>query len=343
VKDHNTPFVSVLIPIRNEETYIQGTLGTVLSQIYPTELIEILIIDGMSTDGTRAIITEIQECNPDRFIRLLDNPKKIVPTGLNIALRQARGDVIIRVDGHCEIAKDYVRQCVDLLSQKDADNVGGRMTAIASSSFGEAVATATSTPFGVGGARFHYSDEEEWVDTVYLGAWYKTLFKEIGCFDEELVRDQDDEFNYRLRSVGGKILLSPKIKSRYFPRSTPRSLWRQYYLYGFWKVRVLQKHTGQMRPRQFVPPTFVASLIFTSVISPFSTYGFMSMMLIICAYLIANLSSSILTAAKRGWCYFRFLPAVFAILHLSYGVGFLVGLLRFANRWNDKLGRVPEF
>jgi succinoglycan biosynthesis protein ExoA len=150
--------------------------------------------------------------------------------------------MIVRVDGHTIIAPDYVEKCVQALIKSGAENAGGKMNAVSTTPFGQVVVAATSSPFGVGGARFHYSDQEEWVDTVYLGAWRREVFEKIGLFDEELVRDQDDEFNYRLREYGGKILLSPEIKSEYTVRSTPPALWKQYFQYGFWKVRVLQKH-----------------------------------------------------------------------------------------------------
>ena len=195
------------------------------------------------------------------------------------------------------------------------------MNAIGINAFGKALAIATSTPFGIGGGRFHYSNKEEWVDTVYMGAWHRRVFEQIGLFDEELARDQDDEFNYRLRAAGGRILLSPKIRSEYSVRSSPSALWRQYFQYGFWKVRVLQKHPRQMSLRQFVPPAFVASLLISvllcflpsSLISyslnpyPFS---FIPFFMILSCYLIANLSASIIIAAKK-------VGSIFLCFHLS--------------------------
>ena len=177
---------------------------------------------------------------------LLDNPGQIVPTGINAALKIARGSIIIRIDGHTAIAPDYIAQCVRALEQSKADNVGGRMDAVGSNAFARAVALATSSPFGIGGSRFHYSQKEEWVDSVYMGAWRRDAFEKYGLFDEELVRNQDDEFNYRMRKQGGKILLNPKIKSNYTVRCSAVKLFRQYYQYGFWKVRVFQKHPSQM-------------------------------------------------------------------------------------------------
>lgn len=335
------PFISLLMPVRNEGAYIRHSLEAVLNQDYPQEQIEILIADGLSTDGTRRIIQEYQAEHPN--IRLIDNPGRIVPTGINAALRRARGEIIIRVDGHTLIAPDYVSRCVEALQRSGAENVGGRMDAVGEGAFAGAVVLATSSPFGVGGARFHYSEKEEWVDTVYMGAWPRRVFEEIGLFDEELVRDQDDEFNYRLREHGGKILLSPKIKSKYTVRSTPKALWKQYFQYGFWKVRVLQKHPRQMRPRQFVPPAFAAGLLGAGILAVLFPWGRFLLLAVAGSYLLANLAASLLTASKNGWRHLPLLPLVYAILHLSYGLGFLAGLVKFAHRWGDKHGKVPAF
>jgi cellulose synthase/poly-beta-1,6-N-acetylglucosamine synthase-like glycosyltransferase len=376
-------FVSIVFPIRNESAYIEKSLCAILSQDYPPHYMEILIADGMSTDNTREIISNIANQHPKYPIRVLDNPGKFVPTGLNLAIQRARGEILIRVDGHTVISPDYVSQCVAALHRSGADNVGGRMNALGSNLFGKVVALATSTSFGIGGGRFHLSDQEEWVDTVYMGAWPRQVFERIGLFDEELVRDQDDEFNYRLRAEGGKILLSPKIKSEYTVRSSPSSLWHQYFQYGYWKVRVLQKHPRQMSLRQFVPPVFVLALILSlfsflysliSLIHPSSFINhpspFLLSLLIPLLYLLANLSASLwivvtkllqplspiphspssinhdpLTISHSTFPinYYLFLPLVFAILHLSYGSGFLLGLVKFASRWGDKQGKVPHF
>jgi succinoglycan biosynthesis protein ExoA len=338
----NSP-VSILMSIRDEEDYIQRSLEAVMTQDYPVDSLEIIISDGISTDNTHKTIAEFSVLHPQPKIHILENPGKIVPTGMNLALRQAKGEIIIRVDGHTVIAPDYVRQCVDTLQRTNADNVGGKMNAFGNNLFGKTVAMATSTTFGTGGGRFHYSDKEEWVDTVYMGAWHRRVFEKIGLFDEELVRDQDDEFNYRLREHGGQILLTPVIRSDYTVRSTPRALWQQYYQYGFWKVRVLQKHPRQMSLRQFVPPGSVLALLICILLSLFFPWGVWLLGGMVGAYLLASLTASLWAAARRGWSSLMLLPPVFAILHLSYGLGFLVGLLKFANRWGDKQGKTPNF
>jgi succinoglycan biosynthesis protein ExoA len=336
---NNINRISILIPVRNEAKYIRACLESIYAQDYPhRDQMEIIIAGGTSTDNTRTIVESIP--NPGIPLYWVNNPAQIVPTGLNLAIQRAAGAIIIRIDGHTTIASDYVSQCVEALQRTGADNAGGRMDAIGNTPFGETVAAATSTPFGVGGSRFHYSDQEEWVDSVYLGAWRREVFEKIGLFDEELVRDQDDEFNYRLREYGGKILLSPKIKSIYTVRSSPKALWRQYYQYGCWKVRVLQKHPRQMSPRHFVPPAFTAALIGSVLLTLMLSSGWILLTLVAGSYLFANLSSSILTAGRKGWKHLPLLPITFAILHLSYGTGFLAGLVKFSNRWRDKQGNI---
>jgi succinoglycan biosynthesis protein ExoA len=341
---NDTPRVSVTVvmAVRNEGGYIRQSLGAVLAQDYPQELVEVVVADGMSSDDTRATIQTYQATHPT--LKLIDNPGLIVSTGLNAAIREAHGDVIVRVDGHTVIEPDYVRSCVDELLASGADNVGGRMTGIGHGSFAQAVTLATSCPLGVGGARFHYSDEREWVDTVYLGAWKRSLFDSMGLFDEELVRDQDDELNYRLLDLGGRVLLSPRIKSSYVVRSKPRRLFSQYFQYGFWKVRVMQKHPRQMRLRHFVPPVFVLALATLTGLSFGSRAARRGLALLLFSYLpvIAVVSRGI--SKDQDPKVARYVPAVFPLLHVGYGTGFLWGLVRFAGRWartQDEFNMAP--
>jgi succinoglycan biosynthesis protein ExoA len=322
------PFVTVIMPVRQEAAFIAHSLGAVLAQDYPRDRFEIIVADGRSSDGTCEIVRALQVSHPN--LRLVENPGLIVPTGLNVAIHHARGDVIVRVDGHTEIAPDYVRECVATLRRTGADNVGGCMNAVGVGAFGEAVALATSTPFGVGNARFHYSNREDLVDTVYMGAWPRDVFTRIGLFDEALVRDQDDEFNYRLLEHGGRIWLNPGIRSRYVARSTARGLWRQYFQYGYWKVRVMQKHPKQMRYRQFIPALFVASCAAALLAAPFSALAAIVLVLTITSYFVANVFASVATAGRRGWRHLFRLPVIFCILHVAYGAGFLVGLMKFS-------------
>ncbi|HWC64859.1 MAG TPA: glycosyltransferase, partial [Thermoanaerobaculia bacterium] len=270
---------------------------------------------------------------PEVAVTVVDNPEGIVPTGMNRAIAVARGDVVVRVDGHTIVDPDYVRQCVSALRRSGAQNVGGRMTAVGEGAFARAVAAATSSRFGVGGARFHYSGREEWVDTVYMGAWPKSVLDALGGFDPEMVRDQDDELNYRLRERGGRILLCPLIRSRYFNRPTVRSLARQYFQYGWWKVRVMQKHPRQMRPRQFAPPALAAGLGAAAAASLVWRPAVGALALLAGTYAAADLAASA-AAARRSGASPLLVGVAFATLHLSYGFGFLSGLARFWNRWD---------
>jgi glycosyltransferase involved in cell wall biosynthesis len=246
------PTVSLILPIRNEATHIRGCLQSIAQQDFPHEQMEIIIADGLSTDDTKEVVEAFKPS--DIPLIWLDNPGKIVPTGLNLAIRQARGEIIIRVDGHTILAPDYVRECVRALQRSKAENVGGRMKPVGKNTFGKAVALATSSPFGIGGGRFHYSTQEEWVDTVYLGACPKEVFQKVGLFDEELVRDQDDEFNYRLREAGGKILLSPMINSWYSVRSQPKDLWRQTINMAYGRCAFFRSIPGKCAGASLYPP-----------------------------------------------------------------------------------------
>jgi glycosyltransferase involved in cell wall biosynthesis len=251
------PLVSVVIPMRNEASSINTLLDGVLAQDYPRERLEVLVVDGDSEDDSAAVVEAYAA--RDARVRLLRNPRRIVPTALNIAIRAASGSIICRIDGHTRIATDYERVGVETLQRTGADNVGGPMRAVGGGWFGDAVAAATTSRFGIG-SYFHYGTEEREVDTVYLGMWPRRVFEHVGLFDEELVRNQDDEFNYRLRKSGGRVLLTPAMRSWYQNRQSLTGLLRQYYQYGQWKVRVLQKHPRQMSWRHFVPPAFVAAL-----------------------------------------------------------------------------------
>jgi hypothetical protein len=271
----------------------------------------------------------------------VDNPGRIVPTGFNAALARAGGEVIVRVDGHTIIAPDYVSECVSALAASGADNVGGRMDAEGGGPVATAIALATSSPFGVGNSQFHYATGEHWVDTVYLGAWPRTVFERIGPFDAEMVRNQDDEFNYRLNAAGGRILLTDRIRSRYYSRASLRTLFRQYRQYGLWKVRVLQKHPRQMRARQFVPPVFAAAVLGGAALAPVSRAGRSAWLGALAAYALAALGASLSLARRSSWRHLPVLPAAFAAMHAGYGTGFLAGLVKFRRRWGDRTGEVP--
>lgn len=332
------PTVSLLIAMHNEEKFIEGCLSSICKQNYSAEKIEVYILDGLSSDSSQEIV--------GRFIQgkehysLLPNPKITQSAAWNLGIEKSKSNLIAIVSAHSVLASDYVSNAVETYLRTGADMVGGPMTAFGEGGVAKAVSIATSNPFGVGGARFHYTDKEEIVDTVYMGFCSRNLYVKIGGFDEEMVRNQDDELSYRILDHGGKIICNPAIKSQYYNRATLKSLWRQYFQYGLYKVRVLQKHPRQIRMRQFAPPAFVLAL-FCSVFLATSPFLRSLSLVIPLFYFFANLGISLLTASKRGWRSLPLLPIIFSILHLSYGFGFLVGLFKFWNRWGDKTGKVP--
>lgn len=334
------PSVTVIMPVYNEARYIERSLHSVLAQDYPSEKIEIIVSDGMSTDGTRQVVQRLQEAC--QRIRLIDNPGRIAPTGLNAALRQASGEVVVRVDGHCEIDEEYVKTCVRHIQEDGVDGVGGAIETIGENRLSQAIAVAMSSEFGVGGSLFRtlakypfFENQSRLVDTIPFPAYSRQIIEKAGFYDEELVRNQDDEYNYRIRELGGKLLLSADIRPRYYSRSSLRSLWRQYYQYGFWKVRVLQKHPRQMQIRQFIPPLFVLGLASLLLLAPWSKVTALGLAVYLGLYLLVNLAASFWEASRRGWKYLPYLPIINAILHFSYGLGFGIGLVHFRKRWRN--------
>jgi succinoglycan biosynthesis protein ExoA len=328
------PRVSVVMPVRNEAGFIRRGLQAVLAQDYPAGLLEVIVADGRSDDGTREIVSGIARRDPR--VVLLDNAGRIVATGLNQALEVATGDVIVRVDGHCEIAPDYVRRCVEHLAQEDVEGVGGPLETVGHTATARAIAAAMSSRFGVGDSAFRtVKGRSQLVDTIAFPAYPRRVLERAGPFDAELVRNQDDEYNYRIRKMGGRLLLAADVRSRYYSRSTFASLWRQYFEYGYWKVRVLQKHPRQMRARQFVPPAFVLALAGAALAAPWRI-GQLGAAALIGTYLAANAAAALAVAVRhRRPLLAPPISAAFAVLHVSYGVGFIAGLVRFRNRWSE--------
>jgi succinoglycan biosynthesis protein ExoA len=321
------------MPVYNEAAFIERSLGAVLAQLYPAQRLEVLVVDGGSTDATTALVAAIAA--RDKRVRLLHNPRRIQAAAMNIALDHAQGDVIVRVDGHTIIAADYVRQCVDRLRETGAQNVGGPQRFEATTPFGRAIAAAYRSPFSVP-SRFTVSRRAEYVDTVYLGAWPREVFEQVGRFDESLAVNEDYEFNYRIRRAGGRIYLSPNIRSRYYGRQTPGALWRQFFRYGTWKCRVLAQHPRSVKLRHLVAPAFVAALAGGGVIGAFSRPVRRLWTLVIALYAAANAIASLREAARAGWSLMLRLPLVFAIIHLAWGSGFWSAILRrvVRGRWS---------
>jgi len=322
------PVVTVVIPCRNERLFIGPCLDSIQSNDYPQDKLEIIVADGMSDDGTRDILLDYT--TRYQSIRVVDNPGRIVSTGLNRAIKLARGEIILRMDAHTEYAAAYIRQCVTVLLETGADNVGGAWRTQASGILQKAIALAFHSPFSTGGARSHKVDYEGDIDTVIYGCWWRAKLLELGMFDEELVRNQDDELNLRITRSGGKLWQSARIKSCYRPRPSLKGLWRQYTQYGYWKVRVIQKHKQAASWRHLVPGVWLGGSLLLALLAPFNQLAAGLLVATILLYVVANLLFSMLTCWRREhWRQILVVPAVFAVYHLSYGYGFLRGLLDF--------------
>jgi succinoglycan biosynthesis protein ExoA len=322
------PAVSVIVPCRNEAGHIEHALETILHQQVPRGGFEVLVADGMSTDQTRSILKRFAEQHAN--LRVIDNPAQFVSPGLNLAIRAARGEIIVRMDLHTEYAPDYLVECVSTLLTTKADNVGGPARTRSNGYLQGAICTAYHSPFSCGGAAFHDIRYEGYVDTVTYGCWKKCTLERLGLFDEELVRNQDDELNLRLARSGGKIWQAPGIRSWYYPRASLAALFRQYAQYGYWKVRVIQKHRLPASWRHLVPGLFVAAAGASLTLAPFSRLFRLMFLLIVGTYLLANLLAAILTCSRSpNRKYLPIIPLIFACYHLGYGYGFLRGLLDF--------------
>jgi glycosyltransferase involved in cell wall biosynthesis len=322
------PKVSIIVPCRNEFPYLKNFLDSILRQDFPQNEFEIIVADGRSDDGTREFLEMYRADNYN--LKIIDNGLKIVSTGLNKAIKIAQGEIIIRMDVHTEYAPDYIKQCVAALEQTRADNVGGPARTKAKGYIQKAVQLAYHAPFAVGGARFHDIHYEGYVDTVTYGCWKKSTLEEIGLFDEELVRNQDDELNLRIIRVGGKIWQSPKIMSWYHPRNSLSDLFGQYMQYGYWKVRVIQKHKIPASIRHLVPGAFVGALIVMSIFSPWSETLFQILKGLVAIYMSLNIFASFIACGKISNIRFLpIMPIVFSVYHFGYGYGFLRGLEDF--------------
>lgn len=322
--------LSIIIPTYNEEAYIEECLKSLEVQTYDLNLFEVIIVDGGSTDNTLKKIIRFKEKSKLNIL-IKENKNKTAPYAMNIGIKAAKGEIIIRIDGHAYVEKEFLEKCVDTLKRNsDVCCVGGRIETISKNDIGEVISLAMSSPFGVGDAKFRYSNEETYVDTLAFGAYKKNIFDEIGLFDEEFVRNQDDELNYRVIKSGNKILLNPDIKSYYYSRNSLKKLYNQYFQYGYWKIKVIKKHKNISSLRQLIPAIFILSITSFFLLSFLNNLFTYILMFELILYGIFSLIFSVkkLKFMKKK-SYLLKMPIIFCILHVSYGVGYIFGIFDF--------------
>ena len=326
-----TAFVSIIVPCRNEGRFIDRCLRSISASDYPRDQIEILVVDGMSKYGTRAQIAVNTERDPR--IVLIDNEARTAPAAMNLGIARARGTILLRMDAHCEYPADYIPRLVRALDEHQADNVGG-ITEVLPAGPGpvaHAIALALASAAGVGDSYFRIgAAEPRWVDTVSFGCWRRETFTKVGLFDESLPRNQDDEFNMRLRRAGGRILLLPDVVTRYFARERLGQLWQMFSQYGFYKPLAALRSGAPLQLRQFAPSALVIALVTGALLAPFSWWGVGFLSVVAGAYAVFLLVASLRVARTHGMRVAAAFAAALVTMHIAYGVGFLRGTWRFA-------------
>jgi cellulose synthase/poly-beta-1,6-N-acetylglucosamine synthase-like glycosyltransferase len=322
--------VSVIVPCLNEQETIQQLLEAVYHQTYPINEIEVIIADGLSTDHTREVINTFQLRHPDLAIKIIDNKKRIIPSGLNRAIEVAQGDFIIRMDAHSIPDSDYIKHCVDGLENNIGDNIGGiwKIHPGANTSIAKSIAVAAAHPFAVGDALYRIGGVAQEVDTVPFGAFRRKLIDKIGMFDETLLTNEDYEFNTRVRQSGGKVWMNPSIQSVYFARSRLKELATQYWRYGYWKAQMLRRYPKTIRYRQVIPPLFVSAMISLGLFSIIWVVARWMLAIIVILYILVIYTVGFRMSIKNKDIFMLLgVPLAIATIHLSYGSALLWGLL----------------
>jgi glycosyltransferase involved in cell wall biosynthesis len=317
-----TPLVTIAMPCLDEAAFIEACLRSVQAQTYPRDRIEILVADGGSTDLTREILARLAAA--DSRIRVIDNPDRIQAAGLNRILAEARGDVIVRMDVHCEYAPDYVEKCITILERTGADNVGGAQRCRGRTEFEQAVCAALTSPLGVGGAAYRSSDNEGFVDTVFLGAYRRGVFDRIGPWDQGAITNEDAELNQRLVSAGGRIYLGREIVVHYTPRGSLGSLSCQYYRYGSGRARTLLKHRRFLSIRPALPFLAVATGLLLLVTLPWIE----ATLFVVAPAAVAFGLEAIRVGSSGGLRRAALVGVILPVIVASHGVGFGAGLAR---------------
>lgn len=317
------PFVTIAMPCLDEERYIEACLASVLAQDYPADLLEVVIADGGSRDRTRAIVARIAAAEPR--VSLVENPARIQAAGMNEAIRRAKGDVVVRMDVHCEYATDYVRRCVEALERTGADNAGGAQRARAETPFQRALCAALGSPLGVGGAKYRSAEAEGFVETVFLGAFRRTVFERVGLYDPRAVTNEDADLNERLTAAGGRIYLSRQVVVHYAPRDSLRRLAVQYFRYGRGRARTILKHRRVPSLRPVLP--FLMALAATVLIAVPAHHPVVPFAALV--YLMLTAFEAVRVGWRLGLAGLLTVWVIFPVLHFSHGAGVAAGLVHY--------------
>ena len=320
------PTVSIIVPSHNEEKRIRFLLDAIFAQTYPRELLAVTIADGHSTDRTREVVAAFQQEHPDLQLRVVENNVRSIPAGLNQAIAASQGEIILRLDAHSGPHPEYVEKAVAALEAGKGENVGGvwEIRPGAETWIAKSIAVAAAHPLGVGDALYRHAKEAAVVDTVPFGAWRRSLTEKIGGFDESLLANEDYEFNARIRQQGGKIWLDPAIRSVYFARATLGALAKQYFRYGFWKLKMLRRYPATLRWRQALPPLFVLSLAGAGLLAlVWPVFAWLAGFELLGYFGILGLASLRLGWQRREAFLVVGVPVAITVMHFSWGVGFL--------------------
>jgi succinoglycan biosynthesis protein ExoA len=318
--------VSLIIPCYNEEKRIRNLLDALLVQTYPLDAVEVVIADGVSSDRTLNEISVFQKTHPELAVRVVENNARTIPAALNRAIEASGGEFIVRLDAHSAPYPDYIEKSVEALAAGTADNVGGvwEIHPGADNWIARSIAVAAAHPLGVGDALYRHARQAAYVDTVPFGAFRRSLLDKVGKFDESLLTNEDYEFNARIRQSGGRVWLNPQIRSRYFSRASLGDLARQYWRYGLWKWQMLRRYPATLRWRQALPPLFVFVALVLLVLSFFLPMAaFLFSIQVGFYFLVLLLAGLHKTLALKNISLVLGLPLAIAVMHFSWGTGFL--------------------
>lgn len=320
------PLVSVVIPMFNERENISVCLESLFAQDYPAEKTEICVVDGASTDGSGEVVQKYMAVHPN--VKLLSNPDRITPKGLNIGIKATSGEVIIILGAHTKVEQDFIARNIRHMRRQSVPCVGGTQINLGETYMQQAIGFAMGSPFGIMSAPYRYRKNAGFVDTVVYAAYHRSLFAEVGYFDEEKIISEDAELNWRIRKAGHKIYFSPDIVSYYLPRKNLLRLAKQFFRYGIFRVNVVKKHVDALKLLHLIPPVFVLSLLISGIFSIFSAGMKPFFLALLLLYALFLTVATLTTAFRNGWKYLPVLPLAFMMMQLSFGFGFLTGLFK---------------